>query len=59
MKFGLVTCIGMALTFWLPALVYIGMGLGLLPGLSLMAVYLAACLGAFVGFIGSLIDFFG
>jgi hypothetical protein len=59
MKFGLVTCIGMALTFWFPALVYIGIGLGLLPGLSLIVVYLAACLGIFVCFIGSLIDIFG
>ena len=58
-KFGLVTCLGMVLTFWLPALVYIGMGIGLIPGRSFMAVYLAACLGIFVVFIGTLIDIFG
>jgi hypothetical protein len=58
-RFGSVTCIGLAMTFWLPALVYVVMGLGLLPGSSFMAMYLAACLGIFVGFIGSLLDIFG
>lgn len=57
-RYGPVTCVGMALVFWLPAFVYIGQGIGLIPVQSPLAVYSAACFGVFVGVIGSLIDIF-
>lgn len=57
-KFGPVTCVGMAMVFWLPALVYVGQGVGLVPFQSPLAVYAAPCLGIFVAVIGSLLDIF-
>ena len=57
-RFGLVSCVGMAMFFWLPALVYIGQGVGLIPLQSPLLAYGAAAVGVFVAAIGSLIDIF-
>jgi hypothetical protein len=55
-KASLASCVGYAMALWLPALLYVGIILGLISDSYIFGVYLLAILGIVVAIIGSWID---
>jgi hypothetical protein len=53
---GLLSCVGFAMVFWCPALIYAGIVTGLIPEGFMSATYLAILLGIIVAMVGSWVD---